>query len=300
VKEQFGIAIPAYKDAARLRKCLESIERVDADLLATTSVVDDSGDGQVAAKLSADFPKVTWFVHELNLGFATAANRAVLECRAEWVFLLNDDTELLRDPRPALESITQHEDIFAVSLQSMDEAGGEREGAKRLVWRFGIAKVLHNKSDQAELVDGVSQSAYAVGGHAVYDRKKFSELNGFDEMFHPFYWEDVDLCERARQRGWKTLYCADAKILHKSSGAIRTTHRADEIRIATWRNRLLFSSRHARGVHRLVFLAGVAWHSVTATISKDRAKQQAIAEFRNMAAGNESTSREKHGSTART
>lgn len=275
-----SIAIPAFRNAARLERCLNSIKKVDSKWLALTVVTDDSGDGQVADALRDKFADVTWIVHERNKGFALAANKAVTESKTDWVLLLNDDSELTEDPRPPLLPLLSVDNIFAVSLRSTNEYGKTRECAKRLVWRTGIAKILHNERDQLPLVNGISDTAYAVGGHAVYNKKAFSRLGGFDTALHPFYWEDVEICARARVKGLKTLYCQNASIVHREDGAIKSSNSFAAIRYATWLNRLFFSQRHAAGAQRLLFPLGVLWNRMHAMLTKDEPRRRAIDDFR--------------------
>jgi len=280
MENSISIAIPAYRNAARLERCLNSIKKVDSKWLALTVVTDDSGDGQVAAALREEFADVAWVVHEGNKGFARAANAAVLESKTDWVLLLNDDSELAEDPRQQLLPLLSLANLFAISLRSTNELGKTREGAKRFVWRIGIAKILHNERDQHLLIDGISDTAYAVGGHAVYNKRLFHSLGGFDAAFHPFYWEDVDICARARNIGFKTLYCQRASIVHREDGAIKSSNNIATIHYATWLNRLLFSQRHSAGVQRLLFPLGVLWNHMHAMMTKDEPRRRAINEFR--------------------
>lgn len=275
-----SIAIPAYRNPGRLQRCLESIQRIDSDWLSQTVVVDDSGDGQVAQKLGVRFPQITWIVHESNRGFAAAANTAIGACKSEYALLLNDDSELLSDPREVLLCSITKPDVFAVSLESVNETGEHREGAKKIVWRFGIAKVLHNERDQVPPIDGVQFSDYAVGGHAVYNVTAFRELGGFDRMFHPFYWEDADLCARARAKGWTVIYSPKAQVLHRTDGAIRSTQSIDAVRRATWRNRLLYSRRHVRGIQAILQPFGMAWFYVKSIAGADTVLKEAFSEYR--------------------
>lgn len=279
VESEIGIAIPAFRNPERLRRCLKSIARIDPTWLALTTVVDDSGDGSVAASLKSEFRSVTWIVHEKNVGFIGAANRAVQECHADIVLLLNDDVEVLSDSRARILDIFSDESLFAVSLRSVNKDGETREGAKRMRWRGGIAKILHNPRDQAILINGVSETAYAVGGHAAYRRKAFLELGGFDDRYNPFYWEDVDLSYRAKTRGFGLAYLDESAILHDDIGAIKASNEAAVIRKTTWRNRLLFSECYARGIQRALLPLGIAWYTIYARITHDKALSSAISEF---------------------
>jgi GT2 family glycosyltransferase len=206
--------------------------------------VDDSGDGSVANTLRASFPDIQWVLHEQNQGFGPSASESVLSCQADIVVLLNDDVLLLSDPAPQLQQLFRDPALFAVTFRSQREDGAFREGAKRLVWPMGFPRILHGERDQLPPVNGLHPSAYAVGGHAAYRKEFFAALDGFDPLFEPFYWEDVDICARALRRGWASAYCPECRVMHGEDGAIRTRHSAALIRELTMRNRLLFAWRH--------------------------------------------------------
>ena len=264
-----GVAIPAYRNVAMLRRCLTSVAEVSPALLERTTVVDDSGDGRNASELRADFPSVTWIAHDGNKGFGPSATEAVLHCDADAVVLLNDDVALLSDPSPMLEELFSDAGVFAVTFRSQRADGAFREGAKRLVWRLGFPKILHNERDQQAAHDGRRLSSYAVGGHAAFRRTMFRDLGGFDRLFDPFYWEDVDLCARARGRGWLTLYCEECRVLHDEGGAIRSHFERAHIREITLRNRLLFAWRHAPSPLRPMLWLSLAMRSAAAFVARD-------------------------------
>ena len=108
-------------------------------------MVDDSGDGQVVRKLESEFPAVRWIAHSENLGFGSSANEAILASSADIVILLNDDVQLLNNPCSILESCFEDSSLFAVTFRSENLEGRFREGAKRLVWKSGFPKILHNR-----------------------------------------------------------------------------------------------------------------------------------------------------------
>lgn len=275
----FGIAIPAYRNPERLRKCLNAIAVIDSTWLAQATIVDDSGDGSVAIALRQDFPQVNWIVNETNQGFIPSANRAVSECRSDIVLLLNDDVELHRDPRSRAAELFMDQSLFALSLRSVKATGETREGGKRVVWRGGIARVLHNEKDQYPPQGDSASTDYAVGGHALFRRSMFLALGGFDARFKPFYWEDADLSARAARTGLRILYLADSEVFHNDAGAIKSTHAAESIRRTILRNRLLYSSRHAAGVQRLLFPVGLAFLWMKAALTPDKSMSAAITDF---------------------
>ena len=276
----FGLGIPAYRNVESLRRCLQSVVALSPELCSCLAVTDDSGDGRQAAVLKSEFPHVRWIVHERNLGFGTSANDCVRALAADIVILLNDDATLASDPLPPLRIAFQDDTLFAVTFQSMLRDGRFREGAKRLVWPCGMPRILHNPEDQLPPVNGVQLSAYAVGGHAAFRRLRFLELGGFDPLFAPFYWEDVDLAERARSAGLRVIYLPQCRVVHDGDSTIRSAHQEEFLREITLRNRLLFAWRHARGAQRVLHQVSLAYHRLLSVLPAHRIFRRAFASAR--------------------
>jgi GT2 family glycosyltransferase len=59
---------------------------------------------------------------------------------------------------------------------------------------------------------------FTSGGFMAVDRKKFVELDGFNRLFYPAYYEDLDLCFRAWRRGWQSIYEPDSIVWHRNRG----------------------------------------------------------------------------------
>ncbi|MFH1010266.1 MAG: glycosyltransferase family 2 protein [bacterium] len=261
-RSKYGIAIPSYNGCNALELCLQSIEKwlgSHADL-GEVVVVDDGSTDETREKLPARFPFVRWIWQEENRGFCHSANRAVAECNATVVILLNNDIEITSDILSPLADYFSDPKTFAVTFRSFQNDGQTfREGAKQLVWLQGFPVVLHAERHQPESIDGRIPSAYAVGGHAAFRRDMFCALGGFDSLFHPFYWEDVDLGMRAREHGWEIYYEPECGVIHHFGGTIQSNFSASEVAAMKARNRLLFTWRHGRGlagaIHH-VFLTG--------------------------------------------
>ncbi len=273
-----GVAIPAYNNVDSLRRCLQSLARFVPD--AVVVVVDDSGSGKIAQALQPEFPGVCWKIHDTNRGFGRSATTAVAECPADIVILLNDDVELLIDPCPALLAAFADPALFAVTFHSQTATGEFREGAKRLVWPLGFPRILHNERDQRPAYGGVQPSDYAVGGHAAYRRERFHDLGGFDSLFDPFYWEDVDLCQRARRRDWPTIYLPSIEVRHDEHGAIRSSFDATYIREITLRNRLLFAWRHLPAHLWPLHALALGYELLASALSRDRIFLRAFSDAR--------------------
>ena len=117
---------------------------------------------------------------------------------------------------PLLEGFDD-ECVFAVSCQIFFRDPAKRREETGLTegwWQDGGLKVRH-RVDPA--ITGLFPCFYGGGGSCAFDRRKFLELGGFDELLAPFYLEDTDLGYLAWKRGWKVLYQPRSIVLPRAS-----------------------------------------------------------------------------------
>ena len=82
--------------------------------------------------------------------------------------------------------------------------------------------------------------------HAAYSRQKLLSLGGFDDLYRPIYWEDVDLCYRAWQRGWRVIVEPSSVADHALQGTTRRIYSPLAIQSIYWKNRFLFIWKNIR------------------------------------------------------
>ncbi len=131
--------------------------------------------------------------------------------------------------------------VFAVSCQIFfrDPAKlREETGLTQGWWQDGGLKVRH-RADPA--IQDAFPCFYGGGGSCAFDRRKFLELGGFDELLAPFYLEDTDLGYMAWKRGWKVLYQPRSIVYHEHRGTIGKSFSVAHIQAVLRKNYLLFS-----------------------------------------------------------
>ncbi len=83
-------------------------------------------------------------------------------------------------------------------------------------------------------------SGWASGGSGAFRKSIWDKLGGFDSLYYPFYWEDIDLSYRAWKRGYKILWEPKAAVHHKHEAIIGRHYSKKYINFVSERNRLLF------------------------------------------------------------
>lgn len=205
-------------------------------------VVDNGSTDDSIEFIKNHYPSVRIIALRKNLGFIAANNIAVKESKYDVVILLNNDIIVSNDFLHPLLRHFNNDEIFAVSskLLLFDKTTinfGKSEG----YWNFGmlyVRQIGYNEKDIGQL-DNISNILYASGGAAAFDKKKFLELGGFDELFRPFYWEDFDLSYRAWKRGWKVIFEPKCVIYHKHQATIKSFDK-NVIELSPRRNNFLF------------------------------------------------------------
>ena len=247
-----SIVIPNWNGRDLLEKYLPSVMTAAAGNPANEVIVVDNGSDDGSAQWIRDHhPSVRVIALEKNLGFGGGSNAGFRAATNDIVVLLNSDMRVDHDFLPPLLEAFSDEQVFAVSCQIFFSDSGkmrEETGLTEARWRRGTMWVGHRVD---ESIDRPYPCFYAGGGSSAYDRRKFLELGGFDELFAPFYFEDADLGYLAWKRGWKLLYQPRSVVWHEHRGTIGKHHSAAYIDAVVKRNRLLFCWKNMHDWRRM-------------------------------------------------
>lgn len=235
-------------------ECLASLAKLDypADRL-DVIIVDNAAHEGNAPTLRQSFPHVTLIENARNLGFAGGSNvgiRAAMARGADYVLLLNDDTEVAPDFLRSLVAPAESDPsigILGPKIYYFDEpriiwfAGGD-------VGRYG--EVSHRGVDQVDEIDdgsplAVEDVGYVTGCAMLVRRAVVEAVGALDERFFAYY-EETEWCARARRAGFRVVYVSGGRVWHKVTRTQRETSRLYLYLMA--RNRLLYlQAGHASG-----------------------------------------------------
>jgi GT2 family glycosyltransferase len=204
------------------------------------AVADDGSTDDSIHYLSTVHPEVEVMAFP-HRGFGATCNAAVEAAQTEVVALLNNDMVVAPDfLSPLLEDLAA-DDVFAVGCKFVNPDGsltdtlGNRTSCE---WQRGLLSI-HHETDPARLAETCPQ-LYANGGGLAFRREKWLALGGFDPLYHPFYWEDVDLGYRAWGRGWRVLYEPRSVVSHEHGSTTQRTHSREYVELVSARNAVLF------------------------------------------------------------
>ena len=224
-----SVIIVNYNVRDFVLQCLDSIHSSYLkDICLDIWVVDNNSvDGSVSA-IKRKYPEVNIIANNKNLGFGKANNQVILESKSDFCLLLNPDTIIEENSiQHCIEVISDDPKLGAVGIKMVDGSGNYlRESKRSLPSLIGALTKLTKigdifpkshffnsyytsdlKGDQAEYVEVL------CGAFMFCRTEVLQSLGGFDEDFF-LYGEDIDLCKRMIDSGWKIRYSPDSNIIH--------------------------------------------------------------------------------------
>jgi len=210
------------------------------------------GDGEIdserhSSSAYSSTPSLRLIKNETNRGFGPACNRGFESTSHPLVFLLNNDVDVDVDSIAPLVENFADASVFAVHCRVFDlESGRECGSGKVGSFSSGFIRVHRSYVIVPEIGAGTESgeqtlrySMFASGGSAMFDRRTFLEIGGFDRLHAPMYWEDVDISYRAWKRGLSVLYEPRSVVHHRVSSTMRNVNQRS-VRRMQQRNRLIY------------------------------------------------------------
>ena len=154
------------------------------------------------------------------MGFAGGNNAGIVESRAKYVALLNNDARAGEQWLSDLVAAAEQNPDVGMFASKILRANGKIDSAGCTVYPDGIG-VCRGRGQDGQEYDRQDYVTFPSGCAALYRRDMLDQIGLFDERFF-MYCEDTDLGLRAQRAGWKCLYVPTAKVEHlysQSAGA---------------------------------------------------------------------------------
>jgi GT2 family glycosyltransferase len=215
----FSIVIVNYNGRRWLAGCLDALAAQQGAPPFETLLVDNGSDDGSVDAVRAEYPWVRLVPLDRNHGFAGGNNAGAAAASGEWLVFLNNDTVAAPDWLARLSQAAAAQPSFSLitsRLVYLDDPS-RVDSAGDGYFRSGGAFKRGHGAAAAAFTE--SREVFgACGGAFMIARAAFGDLGGFDESFFMVY-EDVDLSYRARLRGFRVWYAADAVVRHAGSAS---------------------------------------------------------------------------------
>ena len=222
-----SVIIPHWNGVEVLEPCLQSLQQSTYPNLELVVVDNNSTDDSVQY-VKSNHPEVRLIENSENLGFAGGCNKGLSLLEAEYFLILNNDTTHENDWIEHLVSQMESDpDIAAVQPKIMsaqnpkvfDYAGGVGGLMDVLGFPFALGRIFTTMEADDGFYDSPRDIFWASGTAMLLRSSALKTVGFFDEDFFA-HMEEIDLCWRLYNAGWKVVNAPQAKIYHHSGWSL--------------------------------------------------------------------------------
>ena len=230
------IVIVSYNCNQALQTCL--LKLLAENETPPIIVVDNASTDGTAEMVARDFSAVQLIKNNKNLGFAAGCNQGIRACTSDFILLLNPDTLLGRAALQKLvDRMRAQPDIGACGPRILNPDGSLQPSCRQFPTlgamvsdELGFGRLFpHSRRLAKYRMHGWEHNETAtvdqlMGACLLLRRSALEHLGLFDERFF-LYFEEVDLCLRLQQAGWRVVFVADATVTHIGGESSKTDPR---------------------------------------------------------------------------
>lgn len=244
--KSISVVIPNYNGKELLSEiipCTKKALEVVADH--EIIIVDDCSADDSVEFLRLNYPDIILFQNNKNKGFSSSVNRGLKSASKDLVFILNSDAKIFPDYFVHQLPYFDSDETFGVNGTIINWNNDDKQAGGKLL-RFNSLKISSNINYYLTSVDDHFwyKTMFLSGTNILLDRKKALQINGFDELFDPFYVEDIELSLRALRMGWKLYYEPKSICRHHISKTIQSYHKRNFIQYLNIRNKYFMHFIH--------------------------------------------------------
>ncbi|MBQ4328146.1 MAG: glycosyltransferase [Lentisphaeria bacterium] len=210
-----SIIIPAYNNIELTRRCLDSVYAIESISPFEVIVVDD-GSSENYGNLKWEYPNLRVIRNNENSGFLRSANRGAAEAGGEYILFLNNDTEVLKWYLDELTTaLYTHPDAGMIGSHLIHLNSARLQESGQLICKNGTTLPLGGGGYPDDPQFSYFREVDFCSAASIIMRKKvFEEMGGFDEIYIPAYYEDIDLALRLKKAGYKNYVAPHSRVIH--------------------------------------------------------------------------------------
>lgn len=247
----FSFAVVNWNTRDLLDACLASIYQVRGAFQIEILVADNASEDGSADMVRQKYPEVILVETGDNLGFARGHEPLFARSQGRYHVLVNSDVQLRPGCLEALDGCMRGDaEIGVLGCRLVDQAGRTQPGCRRfpnLWFQLLDASGLNRVFPRSRFWNGYKMGDFdhehdravdqVMGSLFLIRRAVVDEVGALDTGFFMYY-EEVDYCLRAKNKGWKVFYTASASVYHEGGGSSKA------VRVATIRRTLRSMRRY--------------------------------------------------------
>lgn len=217
---KLSLSIVSHGQAALISLLLDDLYRlalVDTEVIVTLNIPEDE-----SPLKGLDLP-FRLIRNTAPKGFGENHNEAYAQCTGDYFIVVNPDIRLPSLDVGQLLAPMKDTKVGAVSPVVLNSAGGIEDSVRTFPTIFGLARrVLLGQRAPSYKFDGRPIDVdWAAGMFMVFRRESYQAVLGFDHRRFFMYLEDVDICRRLKERGWRVVLQPAVSVIHDAQRASR-------------------------------------------------------------------------------
>lgn len=308
---KLSIIIVSWNVREDLIRCLRSIFENPPGCEFEVIVVDNASSDGTVETAKKDFPDIKVIANTTNVGFAAANNWGFQKAGGQYLLLLNPDTIVQGG---ALDILIRFMDdnpaVGACGPKLLNDDGTTQLSVRRFptfrgaLYRHTVLRNLgiFRKSYKNWLMkdfryDNQADVEQLMGSALLVRRSAMEQVGPMDERFFMYY-EEVDLCYRLKEAGWRIGFVPEATITHLGGRSAKQV--PVERRAMMFTSMLAFFRKHRGSFQTTLFsvvfktgvvlaevykfVAGLLVYLYALAIGNGERKDKSLAKIRNAAA----------------
>ncbi|MNE01421.1 N-acetylglucosaminyl-diphospho-decaprenol L-rhamnosyltransferase [compost metagenome] len=192
-------------------------------------VGDNASTDDSVAYVQANYPSVTILQNDDNYGYAGGYNKILESVNADYLVLLNSDVEVTPDWIEPVINLMESDELIAVAQPKLksyhqknyfEYAGAAGGFIDQFGYPFCRGRIFDSVEEDNGQYNNVSEIFWASGAAMFIKKKHFDLVNGLDSDLFA-HMEEIDLCWRLKNLGYKVVYCPDSEVFHVGGGTLQ-------------------------------------------------------------------------------
>lgn len=226
-KPKVAVVILNWNGRSFLEKFLPNIIKY-SEPSAEVIIADNASTDSSVEFVQTHFPNIRLILNQLNYGFAQGYNEALSQVEADYYVLLNSDVEVTPNwLEPMIALLESDKQIAAcqpklLSYYERDKfeyAGAAGGFIDRLGYPYCRGRLFQNIEQDNGQYDNTEEIFWASGASMFVRADLYNELGGLDNDFFA-HMEEIDLCWRLKNLGYKIMFCPESTIYHVGGGTL--------------------------------------------------------------------------------
>lgn len=211
---KISVIIPVYGQIDYTLNCLKTIyehpPKVEFEVIVINDCSPDS------SKSILEHVEGIHLINNVqNLGFIRSSNAGANAAKGEYLYFLNNDTQVTSGWMDELLMTFEHFPGTGLAGSKLVYPHGPLQEAGGIIWQDGSAwNYGRNQDPKLPHYNYAREVDYCSGASIMVPKKLFYELGGFDEHYLPAYCEDSDLALKIRDKGMRVIYQPLSEIIH--------------------------------------------------------------------------------------